>query len=66
MTEDEEIRTAEIIRALIITSDSWENDILSVDDMCDQLDALCDVFEGKMNFIEFSQCTNLVGRERLN
>jgi len=62
----EEIQSAEILRSLTVTADSWENDNLSILDMTDQLDAIIAVVDGTSNFNEFAESTNLAGRERLN
>ena len=64
--KEEDLRTAAAIRSLSVMTESWENDDLSLDDMCDQLDALSDVLDGDKTFSEFTESTNLTGRERLN
>jgi hypothetical protein len=67
MCKDEDIRVAETVRSLMVIADSWENDDdLAIDEMADQLEALCDVLDGSSDFQTFAKKTNLTGRERLN
>lgn len=64
---DEDIRTADAIRSLMVITDSWKNDKeLFLDEMTGQLDALCNDLEKTSDFQEFSRITNLTGQERLN
>ena len=60
---DEELHLADIQRAMDASIDSWENDAnLTADEMCAQLEAICSVVDGSINYKEFTEATNLVGR----
>ena len=56
---DDEIKDAELLRALGSVVDSWENDDLDIDEMTDHLEAVNEVAEGKKTFTEFIRKTRL-------
>lgn len=65
-TNNEEIHAAEVERALALVGQVWESDaVLSVDDMCEHLESAIDVIDGKSDFAQFVESSNLVGCERL-
>jgi len=63
----DEIQTAEVERALTLVGNVWESDaILSVDDMCEHLESIIDVIDGKSDFKHCMESSNLANLERLN
>lgn len=63
----EEIHTAEIERSLDQVAKVWgSNEVLSVDDMCQHLEAVIDVIDGKSDFNQFVESSNLTSHVRLN
>ena len=56
----EQIREAEMMRALDVVAESWQNDDLDLDTMAYQLEGMCEVAEGKISFGEFLHKTGLV------
>jgi hypothetical protein len=62
-----DIHIAEIDRALGLVAQVWEDtEELSVDEMCEHLDAVNDIVTKSSSFNDFVESTNLSGRERLN
>jgi len=62
-----EVHTAEIERALELTAQVWEsNTSISIDDMCDQLNAIGDIIDGNSTFGDFCEATNLTNNTVLN
>jgi hypothetical protein len=67
LTLNTEIHTAEIERALDLTAQVWEmNADISIDDMCNQLDAIGNIVDGTSTFGDFCEATNLTSIEVLN
>jgi len=65
--EVQDIHTAEIERSLDQVAKVWEsNEVLSVDDMCKHLEAVIDVMDGKSDFNQFVESSNLTSHVRLN
>ena len=60
-----EIKHAEVNRAIQLVTQTWETEVVSADDMCAQMDALCNLVE-EGNFADFVVEAELTGRERLN
>jgi len=62
-----EIHTAEVERAMALVGSVWEsNAVLSVDDMCEHLESIINVIDGKSDFKQCMDSANLTGLERLN
>jgi len=62
-----EIHITEIDRALDLTAQVWEmNADISIDDMCDQMNAIGDIVDGTSTFGDFCKATNLTSLETLN
>jgi len=62
-----EIHITEIDRALDLTAQVWEmNDDISVDEMCEQMEAINDIVVGESTFGDFCKATNLTSLETLN
>jgi len=62
-----EVHSTEISRAIVLTDQVWQmNANISIDEMCDQLDAISDIIDGNSTFGDFCETTGLVGLEKLN
>lgn len=61
-----ETHIAEIDRALDLTARTWKDPNISIDDMCNQLDAINDIVAGTSTFGDFCNATNLTNLEVLN
>ena len=61
-----EIHVTEIDRALALTAQVWEMNDISVDDMCDHLNAIGNIVDGESTFGDFCNETGLAGLEKLN
>lgn len=51
--------TAEVDRAFGVVAQAWENPNISVDEMCEHLDAIGEIISGKSAFAEFTESTGL-------
>ena len=54
-----EIQSAYILMSLSAVADSWENDELDLEDMCEHLEAVNEVVSGEMDYIDFIKETGL-------
>lgn len=63
---DIDVQDATILRTLSLMCDSWENDDLSIPEMTHQINEACKVVDGTFDFHQFTESTNLTGRERLS
>lgn len=64
---EEEIHVAEIGRSLELVAQVWESDVaLTVDEMCEHLEAVNDIVIKASSFTDFVETTNFSGLERLN
>ena len=67
VNHEEELHVAEIQRSMDVVTKVWESDkFLSVDDMCDHMEAIIDVIAKESDFNQFAESVNLTGLERLN
>ena len=62
----DEFQQANILRSLTLAGEAVQEPNVTVDDLCDYLDALCDVVNKKSDFNTFATTTNLTGHIRLN
>ena len=60
------VHTAEVDRAFGLVAQAWENPNISVDEMCEHLDAIGRIVTEESSFSEFVTENNLMGLERLN
>ena len=62
-----EVHITEIDRALDLTAQVWEmNANISIDEMCEQIEAVCGVVDSTATFSDFCEATNLTSLETLN
>jgi len=61
------IQRAEVLLSLQTIEHAWESsDDISMDEMCDHLEAVIAIVEGKSTLTEFNERTNLNSQSRLN
>lgn len=56
-----DLHAADVLRSLEAAAGSWKNDELTLDDMCDQLDALGAVADGSIDYAQFIHTTGVKG-----
>jgi hypothetical protein len=62
MSKFTEIQETDMDRSANVIVDAWSGDeLVSIDEMCEHLDALILVMEGKIDFLEFKEVTHLNG-----
>ena len=66
MSLQDEIYEANVIRSTNALAEAWEDPDLSISEMCDQLESLIRVVEGKDTYADFFFVTNINNNSFIN